>query len=561
MKNTLYYGDNLEIMREHIADESVDLIYLDPPFNSSRDYNVLFKQAKMEEYQAQITAFTDTWQWHKRTYDDFFDDPRNAKLFDLMESLFHMLGGCEMMAYLLMMAPRLQELHRVLKPTGTLYLHCDPTASHFLKVLLDAVFRPLNFVNEICWKRSSAHSDTKQGMSRCGRIHDVLLVYKKSGQHTWNPVYTRYTKEYLESEYRHVAPDERRYKETDLTAAKPGGDTEYAWNVKRPIGVNARWEADLDQEFLSPKPEFEYRAVRPYAGRYWGYAKDNVIAFAREGKLIHRSTGMPRLMHFADEMPGVPLQDIWDDIPPASGGEDEGYPTQKPLALLERIINASSNEGDLVFDPFCGCGTAVVAAEKLGRKWIGIDITYLALDLIISRLKKDFGLKRNRDYDVLGDPKDVYAARKLFNESAKQFELWAVSLVEGVPQPGKSGDRGIDGKVYFGDEKRENRCAVCQVKGGHLTASLIRDFSHVIEREKAAMGFFICLETPTRGMYQEAEELGVFKAPSGRKIQKLQIRTIKELLEGKEFDFPQGWSVRSGSRRILRKGEQRDMDL
>jgi len=546
MRNVLYYGDNLPIMREHIPDESVDLVYLDPPFNSARDYNVLFKQAKRDENQAQITAFTDTWQWSKRRYEEFFDDSKNARLFDLIDALHKILGTSEMMAYLVMMAPRLLDLHRVLKPTGTLYLHCDPTASHYLRLLLDSIFGPTRFLNEVCWKRSSAHSDTTQGMRRYGRIRDLLLVYSKRGDQHWNPYYTPYTQGYLEVEYRHASPDGRRYKETDVTAAKPGGDTQYDWHVKRRIGPGAKWQPDLDADYSHPKADWEYKAVRPYNGRYWAYSRRNLAQFAAEGKLIHRSTGMPRLVQFADDMPGIPPQDLWDDIPPASGGEYLGYPTQKPLALLERIISASSNPGDLVLDPFCGCGTAVVAAEKLGRRWIGIDITFIAVDLMISRLAKDFGLVRGKHYDVIGDPKDAYSARKLFEESPKQFEIWAVGLVAGVPQPEKSGDRGVDGKVYFQDLEGKLQWAVCQVKGGHLTPTAIRDFAHVIEREKAAMGFFICLETPTKGMYDEAEELGFFESPSGRRIPKLQTRTIKELLEQKEFDFPKGYSLKSG---------------
>ncbi len=530
MKNTLYYGDNLEIMREHIADESVDLVYLDPPFNSSRDYNVLFKQAKMEEHQAQILAFTDTWEWHKRTYDDFFDDPRNAKFFDLMDSLFRMLGGCEMMAYLIMMAPRLHELHRVLKPTGSLYLHCDPVASHYLKVVLDAVFGPARFVNEITWKRTSSHNDSKKWMA----VADTIFYYSKTAERAWNPQFLGHDPTYVGQFYNRE--DERGVFRLDhiIRSATMG---------------------------LRPNLTYEYKGFTPPFG--WRVVREKLEKLDEEGSISWSKTGRPYLKRYLEEQKGTPISTLVTDIPPigAQAAERMGYPTQKPLALLERIINASSNEGDIVFDPFCGCGTAVVAAEKLGRKWIGIDITYLALDLIISRLKNDFQLKRNRDYDVHGDPKDVYAARKLFGESPKQFEIWAVSLVEGVPQPEKSGDRGIDGKVYFGDEKRANRSAVCQVKGGHLTPSLIRDFAHVIEREKAALGYFISLEKPTKGMYQEAEELGVFKSPSGRKIQKLQILTIKELLEGKEFDFPKGWSVRSGGKRILRKGEQKDIDF
>ncbi|MEN6371068.1 MAG: site-specific DNA-methyltransferase [Armatimonadota bacterium] len=534
MKNTLYYGDNLWIMREHMADESVDFIYLDPPFNSARDYNVLFKQAKKDENQAQITAFTDTWQWSKRHYEEFFDDSRNAKLFDLMESLYRILGQSEMMAYLIMMAPRLMEMHRILKPTGSFYLHCDPAASHYLKILLDVTFGPAHFRNEIIWKRTSAHSSAK----RYGPVHDVILFYAKGIPHIWNAQHTPYTSEYISKFYRHIDTDGRRYTLSDLTAAGTrNGSSGQPWRGIDPATKGNHW-----------KYKIETLEILDEAGRiYWP-----------------QNSGMPRYKRFLDEVKGIALQDIFDDIQPISAhaAERMGYPTQKPLTLLERIINASSNPGDIVFDPFCGCGTAVVAAEKLERHWIGIDITFIAIDLMISRLAKDFELKRGKDYDVLGDPKDAYSARKLFEESPKQFEIWAVGLVAGVPQPDKVGDRGVDGKVYFQDLQGNLQWAVCQVKGGHLTPSVIRDFAHVIERDKAAMGFFICLETPTKGMYDSAEELGFFDSPSGRKIPKLQIRTIKELQEEKEFDFPRGYSLKSGGgKKLVRKGEQTELDL
>ena len=530
VRNTLFYGDNLDIMREHIADETVDLIYLDPPFNSARDYNVLFKQAKRDENQAQITAFTDTWQWSKLRYEEFFDDSRNAKLFDLMESLHRILGQSEMMAYLLMMAPRLLEMYRVLKPTGSLYLHCDPVASHYLKIMLDVVFGPMRFRNEITWKRTSAHHDAR----RYGNVADILLFYAKSTQWTWNQQRRRYSEAML-GRYRNTDPDGRRW-----------------------------WDGDLTQAGGGPPRQFGERGeIAPPSGRHWMFDQEGVDRLLAEDRIYWTREGTPRLKRYLDEAPGVVLQNIWTDIPPVNSQAREatGYATQKPLALLERIINASSNPGDLVLDPFCGCGTAVVAAEKLGRRWIGIDITYIALDLMVSRLAKDFGLKPRKDYDVLGEPKDAYSARKLFEESPKQFELWAVSLVAGVPQPDKSGDRGIDGKVYFQDLESKLQYAVCQVKGGHLTPSVIRDFTHVIEREKAAMGYFISLGTPTKGMYQEAEEIGFFDSPSGRKIPKLQIRTIKELLDGKEFDFPKGYSLKSAGKRLTRTGEQKEMEL
>ena len=271
-----------------------------------------------------------------------------------------------MQSYITMMAVRLLEMRRVLKPTGSIYLHCDPTASHYLKLLMDAVFGSGLYLNEMTWKRSSAHSDTRQGMRRAGKIR-VVLVYTKTDGYVWNPQYTPYTEDYLQAEYRHVAPQGRRYKETDVTAAKPGGDTEYEWHVKRPQNGKTRWSADLADEYLDPQRGWEYKAVNPYRGRYWAYSKSNLVSFWNEGRLIHRETGMPRLMQFADDMPGVSLQDLWDDIPPVLGNERVGYPTQKPLALLERIIKASSNEGDVILDPFAGCATACVAAEKLGR--------------------------------------------------------------------------------------------------------------------------------------------------------------------------------------------------
>ena len=368
--NILYYGDNLEILRRYVNDESVDLIYLDPPFNSNASYNILFKESTGEASAAQIKAFEDTWHWGDDAEWAFHEIVQHAptQVVDMIRALRGFVGRNDMMAYLAMMTIRLQELHRVLKPTGSLYLHCDPTASHYLKIVLDAIFGHARFLNEVTWRRSSAHSDTKQGMRRYGNIRDILLVYTKSAEYTWNPLYTPYTEEYLKSEYRHVTPDGRRYKETDVTAAKPGGDTEYEWHVKRARLNARRWQADLSDEYKSPNRDWVYKSVGPYKGRYWAYSKGNLVEFAKQGALIHRETGMPRLMQFSDTMPGIPLQNLWDDIPPASGYEDFGYATQKPLALLDRIIRASSNEGDLILDPFCGCGTAVAAAHMLKKQ-------------------------------------------------------------------------------------------------------------------------------------------------------------------------------------------------
>jgi DNA modification methylase len=494
--NTLYYGDNLNVLQEHIPDNSVDLVYLDPPFNSARNYNVLFAGRDGTRAAAQIKVFEDTWGWDQaaaRAYQHTVE--QGGKVSEVMQAFRLFLGENDMLAYLAMMAPRLVELRRVLKDTGSLYLHCDPTASHYLKLLLDAVFGPTMFRSEIVWKRSSAHSDAKQGRAQHGHIHDAILFYTKGDEWTWNTLYTPYDAEYLESEYRHRMPDGRYYKETDLTAAKPGGDVSYEWRVKRAAG--ARWEADLTDEWENPKGGWEYAGVPPYTGRYWGYSKDNLIAFAKAGKLIHRETGMPRLVQFADEMPGVPLQDLWSDIPPIGpkAAERLGYPTQKPEELLERIIASSSNPGDVVLDPFCGCGTAVAAAQKLGRQWIGIDVTHLAINLIRTRLRDAFG--DDAKFAVIGEPTTVDDAEELAGTDPYQFQWWALGLVGARPvEQRKGADKGIDGRLYFHAEKSgKTDSIIFSVKAGHVNVAHVRDLRGVLDREKAAIGVLISLRS------------------------------------------------------------------
>lgn len=534
--NRLYFGDNLDILRTEIKQDSVDLIYLDPPFNSNANYNVLFKTPKGHDSRDQITAFEDTWHWGEHAEREFGEivHQGNTDVAEMMQALRRFLGENDVMAYLTMMANRLLELHRVLKPTGSLFLHCDPTASHYLKIVLDGVFGARNFRNEISWKRSSAHSDTKQGMKRCGKVRDVIFFYTKSDDYTWNTLYTPYSADYLASEYRHVDAEGRHYKETDLTAAKPGGDTEYDWNVKRPSGSKDRWQADLSGEYKTPRAQWEYLAVRPYRGRYWAYSKDNLIQFVREGKIIHRETGIPRLKHYADEMPGIPLQDNWDDIPPAMGDEDLGYSTQKPLALLERIVLSASNKGDVVLDPFCGCGTAVHAAHKLDRAWIGIDITHLAISLIEKRLKDAFpGI----GFEVHGTPKDVEGARKLAGIDKYEFQYWACSLVNAQPfqQRKKGSDSGIDGLVFFQDDASLPKKIVVSVKGGdNVSVQMVRDLRGVMEREKAQIAFFVTLAAATRPMREEAAKAGLYESPSGANFPRIQVLSIDDLLSGKD---------------------------
>lgn len=539
--NSLFYGDNLDVLRRHIKDETVDLIYLDPPFNSNQDYNVLFREQSGEKASAQIRAFEDTWRWDESAAAVFHDVVEaGGRVSECLQACRLFLGTNDMLAYLTMMAPRLVELHRVLKSTGSLYLHCDPTASHYLKLILDAVVGPEKFRSEIVWKRSSAHSDTKQGRKIHGHIHDVILFYTKGEDWTWNPIYTPYEVSYTDEFYRHSESiTGRRYRRGDLTAARPGGDTEYDWRVKR-RGKENPWEADTTNAYLNPVKGWEYKAVRPYKGRYWAYSRENMMEFATGGRLIYTAGGMPEYKRYLDEMPGVPLQDWWDDIPPigSRAAERLGYPTQKPEALLERIITSSSNPGDVVLDPFCGCGTTIAAAQKLDRNWIGIDVTHLAIGLIRTRLRDSYGLKIA--YRVIGEPTTVEDAEQLAEEDRFQFQAWALGLVGARPvQVKKGADQGIDGRLFFhaGTSSSKTSQVIISVKGGHLKADDVRALDGVRNREKAEIGVLISFEEPTKKMRADAASFGFYESPWGS-YPRIQLLTVAGLLSGKQIQYP-----------------------
>lgn len=525
-KNKLFFGDNLDIMRGHnIHDESVDLIYLDPPFNSKASYNVLFQEKNGTSSPAQITAFEDTWRWDIKAegaYHEIITGKRApAGLINLIQSLRTFLGQNDMMAYLVMMANRLVEMHRVLKPTGSIYLHCDPTASHYLKLVMDAVFGIRNFQNEIVWKRTSAHSDPR----KCGKIHDVILFYSKSETYTWNPQYTSYSPEYLDSEWRQL-PSGRFYKAENMLDPR-NKMPEYNF-----MGTIARWRTSPEKMMaLWNAPQTE---VPNSHGR---------IKLGRDGKPIKRC----RIV-FLDDLPGVPLQSIWTDIISLRGGASErlGYPTQKPESLLERIIQASSNEDDIVFDPFCGCGTTIAVAERLGRKWIGIDITHLAITLMRHRLKNTYG-KDLRPYEIFGVPKDIQSAYTLAEHDRYQFEWWACGLVDARPaqEKKKGADSGIDGLIYFfDDDSGKAKKIIVQVKSGNIKRGDIATLKGDVEREKAVIGVFITLKEPTRSMIEDAASAG-FYDPSHIKFKapKIQILTVEELLAGKQIDYPKGYEA------------------
>jgi site-specific DNA-methyltransferase (adenine-specific) len=512
-KNQLYYGDNLTVLREHIKDESVDLIYLDPPFNSRQDYNVLFAERDGTRSASQIMAFEDTWEWNmdaEAAYEEIVE--RGGRVSDAMRAFRTFLGHSDMMAYLAMMAPRLIELHRVLKETGSIYLHCDPTASHYLKILMDGVFGAINFRNEITWKRTTAHSDAKQGRKAFGNVADILLFYGKGDDVTFHHQHGEYDATYLKK-YHYDDGDGRLYRLDNLTG--PGGAAK-------------------------GNPQYEVMGVT----RFWRYSREKMDQLISEGRVVQTRPGsVPQYKRYLHEMPGAPVQNVWDDIFPINSQAQErlGYPTQKPEALLERIISASSDEGDTILDPFCGCGTAIAVAQRLNRRWIGIDITHLAIGLIKKRLDDAFGTEVRETYEVIGEPVDLKGAEELAKQDPYQFQWWALSLVGARPLEKKKGaDQGIDGRLYFHDEKGgKTKQIILSVKSGHVQAAYVRDLRGVIEREKAEIGVLITMEPPTKPMQKEAAEAGFYKPPGlADKYPRIQILSIEELLAAKKIDYP-----------------------
>ncbi|MBI1825413.1 MAG: restriction endonuclease [Planctomycetes bacterium] len=518
--NVLYYGDNLDILRRYIKDESVDLVYLDPPFNSSADYNVLFAERDGTRAHAQIKAFGDTWTWDQEAAANFEDVLHNGgdRVAQAMLALRTFLGTSDMLAYLSMMAPRLVELRRVLKLTGSIYLHCDPTASHYLKLLMDSVFRPQNFRNEIIWRRTLSKSLMRR---RLPRNHDVIIAFQRSDQSTWNDevVFTPYDEENLgertADKYRHIDADGRKYRLDNLINP----------NRNRP---------NLRYAFLG-------------VTRVWRWTKDRMQKAYDEGLIVQTRPGrVPQLKRYLDEQRGVPFGDVWTDIPPINSQARErlGYPTQKPEALLERIIRSASNERDVVLDPFCGCGTAVAVAQRLKRRWIGIDITHLVINLVKTRIRDAFGPRLK--YRVVGEPVSLPDARDLARNDAYQFQWWALGLVGARPvEQQKGADKGIDGRLYFHDsaDASEIKQIVVSVKAGqNIGVSMVRDLVGVVQRERAAMAVLITMEEPTKPMRTEAASAGFYESPSLKKTRhpRVQIFTIEELLAGKKIDMP-GW--------------------
>jgi site-specific DNA-methyltransferase (adenine-specific) len=508
--NLLFYGDNLDVLRRHIKDESVDLVYLDPPFKSNQDYNVLFAEQDGARSAAQIEAFEDTWRWDLGAEAAFREVvEQGGKISQAMQALRGILGESDMMAYLAMMAPRLVELRRVLRATGSIYLHCDQAASHYLKVVMDSIFGPGNFLAEITWKRTGTHSDAK----RWSPVADILLHYSRGNSPTWNSQYEPHSDEYLASKYRFTDADGRRYRLDNMTSPKPRPNMMYTWkgHESPPLG--------------------------------WRYSRETMAKLDSEGRIWYPDSKAkrPQLKRYLDEMSGVLLGNVWTDIDPINSRAAErlGYPTQKPEPLLERIIAASSNPGDLVLDPFCGCGTAIAVAQRLKRRWIGIDITHLAITLIKSRLRDAFGDAVS--FKVVGEPVSVPDAAELAENDPYQFQWWALGLVGARPVEQKKGaDKGIDGRLYFHDEAdgATTKQVILSVKAGHVSVQYLRDLRGVLDREKAEIGVLISMEEPTKPMRVEAASASFYASPSNSKHARLQLLTIAELLDGRGIDYP-----------------------
>ncbi len=521
--NTLYYGDNLDVLRRYVADESVDLVYLDPPFNSNATYNVLFAEHSGEKAASQIKAFEDTWNWDEESARTYFETvSAGGEVANALKAFYTLLGESNMMAYLAMMAPRLMELRRVLKPTGSIYLHCDPTASHYLKLLMDAVFGPGGFRNEIVWKRFNFHADAR----RFGRVSDRLLFFTKSEEFNFNQLRVPFSEEYVASKFTHVDPDGRRYRLSDLNP--PGG--------RGPI--------------------YEFHGVT----KAWRVTEEKMLQLEREGR-IYTGSKVAQLKRYLDELGGQAVNDTWTDVTPINPQAKErlGYPTQKPEALLERIINASSNEGDVVLDPFCGCGTAVAVAHRLKRRWIGIDITHLAVNLMKHRLLNTFGESVAKAYQVIGEPVSVSGAQQLAQDDPYQFQWWALGLVGARPVEQKKGaDKGIDGHIYFHEgDPADIKQIILSVKAGHTSVAHVRDLRGVLDREKAQIGVLITMEQPTKPMREEAASAGFYQSPWGTHP-RLQILTVEELLDDRRIDAPPLGQVSRTFKKAPRAAQQHE---
>lgn len=519
--NKLWYGDNITIM-QGMRKHSVDLIYLDPPFKSDANYNLLYKNMTGKPVPEQAEAFFDTWELDAAKLEiartmpilmrEHGVDDQYVEFWRIwMQALRNTQP--ELLAYLIYMVQRLLYMKSLLRPTGSIYLHCDPTASHYIKVMMDGIFGHQNFRNEIIWKRTTTHSDSKTW----SRVSDTILFYTAGKKFTWNTPREPHSTEYLENKYRYKDPDGRVYRLDNMTSPNPRPNMMYEWK-----GF-------------------------PFPEKGWRYSRETMANLEREGRIWYPTykdgafdtSKRPQLKRYLDEQSGGVMGNVWTDISPVNSQSKErlGYPTQKPIPLLERIILASTNPGDIVFDPFCGCGTTIYAAEKTGRQWIGCDIAILSIKLVREVLTERYRLVEGSHFEVDGIPVSVEQAQELFKRDPFQFQHWVVERVGGFPMQKKVADRGIDGRIYF-ETKGALSEMILSVKGGKLRPTDIRDLRGVMEREHAAMGGFLSLNEPTKAMRNEASDAGMYEY-GGNKYPRMQLLTVADILEGKrEFHMP-----------------------
>lgn len=514
--NKLYFGDNLGVLRERVSPESVDLIYLDPPFNSNATYNVLFSERSGAASEAQAEAFRDTWEWGEAAASAYEDVMRASGDIGLvLKGLKPWIGQNAMMAYIAMMAARIIEMRDVLKQTGSVYLHCDPKASHYLKIILDAIFGHENFRNEITWKRRVGMSSAVHSSNRFGVVTDSILYYAKTEHALFYPQYNRsdpdYEK-YIQERFVMCDEDGRKYQATSLTNPAP-----------------------------RPNLRYEYKGYKPPPNG-WMINQEKMEQWDKEGRIYFpkNPNGRLRRKSYVDELKGMPVQNLWTDIPELNSQAKErlGYPTQKPVALLERIIAASSKPGDVILDPFCGCGTTVEAAERLNRQWIGIDVTHYAVTLIEARLKANHPAA---SYTVHGRPTDLAGARDLARRDKHQFQWWAAWRLgsQSYREDKRGADRGIDGNILFKNGPYGDGRIIVSVKGGeNVGVQMVRDLRGVIEREESELGILITLVDPTAPMTNEASSAGFLGRSAHGRIPRLQIATVEDMLAGRMPKLP-----------------------
>ena len=542
MVNKLYYGDNLEVLRKYIKDESIDLCYIDPPFNSKRNYNQIYNNLGKED-QAQAQAFVDTWTWDNHANEALEEIQSNyqgkftSQTIDLIDGLTKVLGKGSLLAYLVSMTLRIVEIHRVLKSTGSFYLHCDPTASHYLKIVLDTIFcsQGGDYIAEITWERTSAHSDSKT----FANTTDVIFLYSKRIL-MFNQQFKPYSEEYLKKYYKHQ-DGKGRFLDRDLTAGGlSGGGYNYDWK-----GIKKLWRCPIE----------------------------TMQKYEEQNKLYYTRNGTPRLKQYLEEMPGVPLTNLWNDIPPINSQASErlGYPTQKPEALLERIIKASSNKGDIILDAYCGCGTTIAVAERLERNWIGIDITYQSISLMLKRLEDSFGKNVLDKIELNGIPKDMESAQALATKpddrTRKEFEKWAVltySNNRAVINDKKGADKGVDAIAYFQGDKDNREKIIFQVKSGNVKSGDIRDLQGTMTLQGAALGIFITLKPPSKDMVQTAKSAGIYRGRyMSQSVDKIEIVTVQEILEQKKrLDVILTFEVlKAAEKQRETQGQQMSLDI